>query len=192
MHQPIEDLEDEARYFGNFQEIGELVPELLVVQDLGGEGIPVSIIARLYREIPVFNWIKIEVQAQSRKFADILEATDGRLGISTAGTQMIEALDRGVRGYMPTVYLDIYSRVMSLYREGNREEARELFYRLLPVLHFYGTHPNVGLSFHKSLLVRLGVFSTARSRQEQAVMDRCERRLMEELIDRAIGILESL
>lgn len=151
---------DEAQYGREVRAAADLRPPFLMLQDWDpvGPGVPVSVIASLFREIDVFRCLKIEAVPAGAKYSAVIEATEGRLHVSGgwAVMQMIEALDRGVHAFMPTGMHQIYTRIFSLYHAGQRDEARELFSRLLPVLAFSNQHLDVSIhSFKRRTLLPL-------------------------------------
>ena len=186
--------EDEKRYTTDIHEIAETGPGFLVLQDVDGSGygIPVSVIAKLYEEIEVFNWMKVEVVDRCPKFTEIREAVGPGLQIATAGTQMIEALDRGVVAYMPTILHDIYGSVYCLHQQGDRDGARELFYKLLPIISFMNHHPSHGERFNKTVLFQQGIFKTTNVRKNPMGFDAFAQSIADELAEKAIQFCQSI
>ncbi len=169
-------------------ELAELAPEFLMLQDWDpvGPGLDIEFIARLSVRIPKFTWLKIEVVPAGPKYTRVLEATGGKLNVAGgwAVMQMIEALDRGVHAFMPTAMHRIYTRIYSLYSKGNRDSARELFERVLPVLAFTNQRLDISIHFFKRLLCKQGVYATARVRPPIAPLDAVHERIADELIER--------
>lgn len=186
--------EDDAQYERDVRAVAELEPPFLMLQDwdFTGYGVPVPLLARLFDEIDAFRALKVEVVPAGRKYSAMLEATGGRLHVSGgwAVAQMIEALDRGVHALMPTGMHRTYVRIDSLYRRGDREGARRLFERLLPIEAFSNQHLDISVHFFKRLLHRQGVYSTARVREPILPFDGYHERIAEELIARAIDLEE--
>lgn len=106
--------------------------------------------------------------------------------------QMIEALDRGVHAFMPTGMHRIYTEIHRRYASGDRDAARELFERLLPVLAFSNQRLDVSIRFFKRLLHAQGVYATDRVRTEGAKFDRHNERIADELIEKVREIEASL
>jgi len=184
--------EDEAQYERDVRAMAELDPPFLMLQDwdASGSGVPVPLIARLFREVDAFRCLKVEVVPAGAKYSAVLEATEGRLHVSGgwAVMQMIEALDRGVHAFMPTGMHRIYARIFSLYRDGRRTEARELFNRLLPVLAFSNQHLDISIHFFKRLLHRQGTYATPRVREPILAFDSRHERVADELIEYAMRL----
>lgn len=185
---------DARQYEHDLREVAGLHPPFLMVQDwdASGGGLPIPLIVRLFEEIEEFRCLKIEVVPAGSKYSAVLSATGGRLHISGgwAVMQMIEALDRGVHAFMPTGMHSIYTRIFSLYRQGRRECARELFQRLLPVLAFSNQHLDISIHFFKRLLHRQGVYHTARVREPILAFDEYHEQTAEELIAYAMRLME--
>jgi len=188
--------QDEQRYAAQAAELAEAAPGFLMIQDWDatGYGVPVSLIARLFKKIPKLRAIKVEVVPAGRKYSEILEATEGKLHVSGgwAVSQMIEGLDRGVHAFMPTGMHEIYTRIYTLYRNGRRDDAQELFYDLLPVLAFANQHLDISIHFFKRLLHREGIFPTTRVREPILPFDAIHEQTADALIERVFRITAGL
>ncbi|HEX73197.1 MAG TPA: dihydrodipicolinate synthase family protein [Candidatus Hydrogenedentes bacterium] len=187
---------DDQQYERDLRALAELEPPFLMVQDWdpAGYGVPVPLIARLFREVSAFQALKIEVVPAGVKYSAVIEATEGRLHVSGgwAVMQMIEAMDRGVHAFMPTAMHPIYTRIYALYHAGRRDAACALFDRLLPVIAFSNQHLDISIHFFKRLLHRQGVFRTARVREPILPFDACHARIADELADYAIQLMQNL
>lgn len=179
--------EDAAAYELDLEDIAELGPEFVMVQDWdpNGPGMPVEFIARLFHRIPAFTWLKIEVIPAGPKYSAVLEATGGELQVAGgwAVMQMIEALDRGVHAFMPTAMHRIYVSIYERYVMGDREGARKLFDRILPVLAFSNQRLDISIAFFKRMLHRQGVYATACCRASVPELDAAQSRIADELIE---------
>ena len=174
---------DEASYAESVEALGALSPGFLMIQDLdrGRAPLPVSTIARLHREVPAFQWIKLETSDRCRKATSIREATGGSLAIATAGPDLIELLDREARAFAPTFAIGVYNRIWRYHRDERREEAIALYRRFLPCLTFMATHQAIQWRFTKALLKADGVFATTRIRTPAPELDAVEERLITEI-----------
>lgn len=186
--------ENDESYARAIHELGALNPQLLMIQDmdLGRAPVPVELVARLHREVPCFTWNKVETGDRCRKISAILAATNGSMRIGTAGPDVIELLDRGVHSYLITYTVDVYQRIWTLYRAGRRNDAVELYRRLLPCLTFMATHQKIQWRFTKALLHAAGVFATTRVRSNIPELDPVETRLIAELSRYAVELSASL
>jgi 4-hydroxy-tetrahydrodipicolinate synthase len=179
---------DDEDYRRRVHEIADTEPELFMLQDVdgAGPGAPVETIGRLFKEIDQFKWIKTEVVGRCRKITELREKVGPGLRIGSAGMNYIEALDRGVDAYLPTVFHDLYVEVYRLHKNGDRDRAKEIFYSFLPMLTF--TYSHASPIFNKRLLMRLGIYKNDRCRGDFAPFDAYETRLGEELIEQYMKI----
>lgn len=176
--------------------VADVGMDLLVVQDLewGGPGMPVELIVRLFERIPAFGAIKIETVPAGLKYSAVIEATAGRLPVigGWALPQMIEGLDRGAHAFTPTAINKAFVHVDHLYRHGRRQEAVELFERVVPVLAFCNQHIDISVHFLKRYYVRRGIFRSPFVRPPALPYDEHHQRYGDELIERLIAIEDQL
>ena len=109
-----------------------------------------------------------------------------------ASTQMIEALDRGVNAFMPTILHNSYNQIFRIHRAGDRERAERLFNNLVPIPGFSHQHPDITIHFNKHLLVRQGIFFNSSVRQPILRFDEYHKRVATNLIDNEINLSQSL
>lgn len=187
---PIPTLRDEAATLRFFQTVCEAPIAMLTIQDLewGGPGLPLDTIVHLFEELDLFRCIKVETVPAGSKYTAILDATGGRLNVSGgwAVPQLIEALDRGIHAVMPGGLHWILVEVIRRYRGGDRDAAKELFDRLLPILAWQNQHIDISNQFLKMLAVRQGIFARASLRQPLVPFDAYHQRIADELIEDAI------
>jgi len=183
---------DASRLREFFDHLAAATDLTLMIQDLDwqGGGMSLELIHELFQELPTFRCIKVETVPAGPKYSRILAATEGRLHVSGgwAVTQMLDGLERGVHAFMPEgSMVAIYRTIMTRFAAGDREGARELFERLLPVLAFSNQHIDVSIQFFKRVLVDKGVFRTAVTREPilhlDPVQDRTASRLVERVLD---------
>ncbi len=173
---------------GYFESIASRVDLPLVIQDLqwNGPGLEIACIKELATRIPHLAGFKIETVPAGAKYTQVREAlgADVFLAGGWAVAQMIEALDRGVDAMMPECsMIAVYAKIDRLHRTGRRDEAVELFRRLLPVLTFTNQEIRTSIAFFKKLLVRKGLFLSATMRGDSFRWDEYNRRIADELID---------
>lgn len=127
--------------------------------DFQGEGLSISDIAWLYERHPRFRAIKVETTGAGPKYTELLRTFGGELHVSGgwAVMQMIEALERGVHGFMPTAMDNIYVRIHDLFASGQQDAAIALFEKLLPFVAFSNQHIEVSIRFFKRLRLNDGV-----------------------------------
>jgi 4-hydroxy-tetrahydrodipicolinate synthase len=79
-----------------------------------------------------------------------------------AGKGMLYEMRQGFDGTMPGApFADVYARIWNLYQGGKREEARDLFGRLLLVINLDQELPGA----RQYVMKKRGVFKTMMSRQ---------------------------
>ena len=183
---------DEEEYLADIEDLAFLDPPCLMVQDWDatGGGVPIDAIVKAFERTPAFRSIKVEVSPAGPKYSAIREATGGRMHVcgGWAAGQMMEGLDRGLHAFMPTGLHGAYSAIYRLYVSGDREGARELFERILPVLAFSNQHLDISIRFWKRFLWRQGYYPTPAVREPLAPFDDIHIRIADELIARAILI----
>jgi 4-hydroxy-tetrahydrodipicolinate synthase len=139
----------------------------------------------MFETIPAFRCLKVEVRPAGPKYSAVIEATGGRLHVSGgwAADQMIESLERGVDVIMPTAMTGLYRRVYDCWHRGERDQARAVFAKILPVIAFTRQHIDVSIHFYKRLFHRRGVFRTAKTRRPATSYDEHHERQGEWLIE---------
>ena len=184
--------EDEKSYLEQIGEMDKLNPPFLMIQDwsFNNYGIPVPVIQKAFNAFESFKCLKVEVAPAGKKYTDVIEASKGRLHVSGgwAGSQMIEALDRGVNAFMPTILHDVYGEIYRLHRSGERAEAKELFFKLLKIIAFSHQHLDISIHFNKQLVYRQGIFSTPKVREPILTFDKYHQKIADELIEYAISL----
>lgn len=187
---------DDAQYEADAKALEAGKPGFLMLQDwdFGGYGVPVDLVAKLFDEVDCFRSIKIEVAPAGVKYSEVLEKTGGRLHVAGgwAVSQMIEAFDRGVHAIMPTGMHEIYVSIYRKYQNGEREAAKALFNRLLPVLAFCTQHLDISIHFLKRLLHRQGIYDTALVRQPILPFDRYHERIADELTELVLDLIQTV
>ena len=157
------------------ENIAAQAPDLLMVQDLDwvGDGLLIDDILYLYERIEQFSWLKIETQRAGPKYSAILEATKGNLQVcgGWAVTQLMDAMARGVHAFIPTGMEYVYVAIQALYENGNKDAARALFERVLPILNFSNQDIGTSILFFKQLRAAEGLFETSLCRAADAKFD---------------------
>ena len=148
-------------------------------------------IARLVREIDNVSYVKEETPPSAHNISGLFEALDGGgVGVfgGASGRWMLSELERGASGFMPAVpVIEVYVQIWDAWQAGDSRKARELFDRLLP---FVNLMTLLGLAVYKEVLVRRGVFVTARVRQPGAVrLDDFDLREIDEVLARLEPLL---
>ena len=154
---------DENELIKFYKKINEIGPSYLMIQDLSwdGYGLSDNIIKKLMDEVPKFKSLKIEVANSGLKYSNIKKITKNKLHLTGgwAATGFIEAMRRGVHGFIPSTMEIIYNNVYQLMQNKKENEARELFYKILPTISFAHQHINTSIKFYKMLRVKENIFS---------------------------------
>lgn len=158
---PLEMRESELLEF--FKKVNQVGPSNLMIQDLSwnGYGLSDDLIIKLFREVPSFKSLKVEVLNSSLKYTKIKELTDDKLHLTGgwAANGLIEAMKRGVHGFIPSTMEPIYNRIYKLMKVKKEHEARNLFYKILPAISFAHQHIYTSIKFYKKLRVEEDIFS---------------------------------
>jgi 4-hydroxy-tetrahydrodipicolinate synthase len=162
-----------AHYYG---EIADAVKIPVMVQDapaMTTVAMPVSLLAKMAREIPGVRYVKVEAPPTSPKFTALREAAH-RLVLfgGLNGNFYLEELARGSRGLMPgSDMIELFVRVWDCWHDGRREEAWDIFTEMLPLIRFE-LQPGLGVSAMKHNLKAAGVIKSSRVRHPTATLDR--------------------
>ncbi len=80
----------------------------------------------------------------------------------SAGRNLLDELSHGASGTMPACqFTDVAAQIYNFAVQGKAAEARSIFEKLLPMINLEEIY---GLAFMKEVLVRRGVFKTAKLR----------------------------
>lgn len=133
-------------------------------------GMDADFLARLVRDIESVHYIKEEMHPSAHYISGVLEALpEGSVGVFGGyyGRWMLSELARGATGFMPAAdTVDVHVQVWEAWQEGDRAGAREIFNQLLPLINLSVLLETPLL---KEVLVRRGVFTSARMRQPGAL-----------------------
>ena len=155
---------DESDLIVFYKKINEIGPSHLMIQDLSwdGYGLSDAIIQNLMNEVSNFKSLKVEVVNSGKKYSNIINLTKNKLHLTGgwAATGFIEAMRRGVHGFIPSTMETIYNSVYNLMINNEEKEARKLFYRILPAISFAHQHIDISIKFYKMLRVAEEIFCT--------------------------------
>lgn len=133
-------------------------------------GMDAEFLAGLVREIESVHYIKEEMHPSAHYISGVLEALpESSVGVFGGyyGRWMLSELARGATGFMPAAdTVDVHVQVWEAWQRGDRDGARETFNRLLPLINLSVLLETPLL---KEVLVRRGVFTSARMRQPGAL-----------------------
>ena len=160
--------------------------DFIILQDWSTEsyGIPTSTLLSLFSSYSVLRGVKIEVVPAGIKYSEILKETGGKIHVSGgwAVTQMIEALDRGVHALMPTGMHELYVKIDKFYKTNKKQEAEQLFRKILPILAFSNQHLDISIHFFKQLLYEQGIYKTHNVRSPILEIDDIHKQQIKKLI----------
>lgn len=167
------------------------IPVMLQDADFTGSGLPAKIFVELAQRHPNFAFAKLEVLLPGTKSAEIIEQSKGQVQIiyGLGGIAMIDGLMHGASAVMSgAACLDIYVRVYELYKQGQTEEAKALFYQLVPYLAFAMQHLEVAVHIEKRVFVRRGILPNARMRQPTMTLDSVYQQQMDDLVTSVVAL----
>ena len=149
-----------------YRSLARAVSLSIFIQNSGGAWGPAmstEFVIRLAREFPQLGYVKEEVDPVAHRLQEYVRS-GVMIGIfsGNAGRNLLNELPRGSSGTMPACeFVDVDAQVYELAVAGKMEEARQLFQKLLPMINLEETY---GMPFAKAVLVRRGVFKTAKMR----------------------------
>jgi len=187
MAAPSQRIQNPAAIYEHYRRLAGEAGVPVVVQDEPvhtGVLMPVDLLVRITDEIDGCRYIKLEEAPTPRKMGQILEKAQRPVGVfgGLGGVQFYYELCRGAVGTMTgfaftEVLVEIYRR----FREGDREGARAVFYRYLPLLAYEG-QPGIGLAIRKEILYRRGAIPHPGVRQPAMTVDPGTRAELDELL----------
>ena len=177
--------------FEHYRRVAEAVSVPVVVQDEPvntGVIMPASFIARVINEIEGCRYVKLEEAPTTIKITNLIEKIedpDKRAGIfgGLGGMYFYEELARGAVGIMTGfAYQEILVRTYELFSEGRGREAREYFFRYLPLVRFEAQLGVGGVGIRKEVFKMRGAISSSHVRFPAPALDEETLRELEELV----------
>ena len=167
-------------------------PGPIMLQDLDwqGAGLAPEIVAGLAERVPALAAVKIETAPAGPKYSGVKALTRDRLHLSGgwAAMQMLDGLARDLDAFIPSGVLPVYVEVFSRFEAGDRDGARALFERALPILAFSNQHIDVSIPFWKRVREAEGIFATARCRPPVPDFDAVQEAEAARLVTRAVAL----
>lgn len=154
----------------HYQAVGETTPLALVVQDepaSTGVNLPPGFFARVANEVPTARYAKLEEPPTPVKISAIetLVPHHYRMFGGLGGMYFYEELGRGAVGVMTGfAYPEVLVQVYEHFAAGNREEARETFYRYLPLIRFEAQLGVSGVAIRKQAYQSRGIIASSHVR----------------------------
>jgi 4-hydroxy-tetrahydrodipicolinate synthase len=151
-----------------YQSLARAVKLPIFIQNSGspwGPALSTEFVIQLARESPQLGYIKEEVHPASHRLEEYAHSgVMAGIFSGDAGRNMLNELPRGSSGTMPACeFVDVEAEVYNLVVAGRNEEAEDLFQKLLPMINLENTY---GMEFAKFVLVRRGIFKTAKMRNQ--------------------------
>jgi 4-hydroxy-tetrahydrodipicolinate synthase len=174
--------------FEHYRRVAEAVSLPVVVQDEPvntGVVMPAAFIARVVNEIEGCRYVKLEEAPTTIKITSLLEKTEDRVGIfgGLGGMYFYEELSRGAVGIMTGfAYQEILVRTYELFSKGKKREAREHFFRYLPLIRFEAQLGVGGVSIRKEVFKLRGAITSSHVRFPAPALDEETLRELEELV----------
>lgn len=169
----------------------------VLIQDFnpGGASISAPFIKNLMEEHANFKYLKLEEPLCAPKFEEIIETTEGKVGLfeGWGGLYMMELIPVGIAGVMPGLAVsDILQKIFSLRKSGQHPKAFDLFEKVMPQI-FYSLQ-NMEL-FHyaeKELLIARGVLKNSVVRKAAYKPDAASIAYIKELNSRIVELAKNL
>lgn len=161
---------------GYFERVAEAVKVPIIVHDFpANTGIIMTpeLLADVWSAAEGIRYIKLEEPPTPQKMRKVWSITGSDLKIFGAygGLYAFEELESGAVGVMtgfayPELLVELYRR----HSTGDVDGAARLFYDFLP-LNRFEFQPGIGVHLRKEILVRRGIFSTAKVRHPGPTAD---------------------
>lgn len=148
-----------------------------LIQDINPAGPTVTprFVAKLHHAHPHFRWIKLEEPMMSSKVTDILEATNGEVGVleGWGGMYMLDLIPAGICGVMPGLAVsDVLAKAFQLATSNDPAGAYKIHEAILPQIVFSLQHMELFHHAEKRLLVARGILPQAVVRPLTLQLDR--------------------
>ena len=166
----------------------------VLIQDFnpGGTSMDALFIKRLVDHCPNFRYLKLEEPLGATKFSDIIDITEGRVGLfeGWGGLYMLELIPVGIIGVMPGLAVaDILQKVFLLRKHGNNHEAFDLFEKVMPQIFFSLQNMELFHYAEKELLMARGVLTSSVNRKARYHPDHFTKSYIKELNNRILNLL---
>jgi 4-hydroxy-tetrahydrodipicolinate synthase len=172
----------------HYRLVAEALDLPIVVQDAPaqcGVTMDAGLLVRITREVPAARTIRLEDPPTSMKTTRILAAA-GEMRIDVFGGQgglfLLEELLAGSAGVFSAFpWPDVLVRVVSLFREGRRDEAARVFDEAVTLMR-WENQDGVGIAVRKEMLRQRGVFTDASTRAPGLMLDETARAAVARLV----------
>jgi 4-hydroxy-tetrahydrodipicolinate synthase len=175
--------------FEHYRRVAEAVSVPVVVQDEPvntGVVMPAAFVARVVNEIEGCRYVKLEEAPTTIKITSLLKEIRTEVGIfgGLGGMYFYEELARGAIGIMTGfAYPEILVRTYELFSGGKEREAREYFFRYLPLIRFEAQLGVGGVGIRKEVFRMRGAISSSHVRFPAPSLDDETLRELRELVE---------
>lgn len=177
--------------FGHYREVSEAVSVPVVVQDEPvntGVVMPAAFISRVMNEVENCRYVKLEEAPTTIKISALLDGIEDpekRAGIfgGLGGMYFYEELARGAAGIMTGfAYPEVLVRVYGLFSGGKEAEAREHFFRYLPLIRFEAQLGVGGVGIRKEVFKMRRIIASSHVRSPAPALDTATLRELADLV----------
>jgi 4-hydroxy-tetrahydrodipicolinate synthase len=188
---PPNNLKNLDLVFGHYTEVAEAVSVPVVVQDEPvntGVVMPAGFVSHVMNEVENCRYVKLEEAPTTIKISALIggiEDPEKRTGIfgGLGGMYFYEELARGAAGIMTGfAYPEVLVRVYGLFSEGKEAEAREYFFRYLPLIRFEAQLGVGGVGIRKEVFKMRRVIVSSHVRSPAPALDAETLRELEDLV----------
>jgi 4-hydroxy-tetrahydrodipicolinate synthase len=171
-----------------FKRVADRVDIPIMLQDapMSGTTLSAEDIAQLSHEVPLIQYVKIEMPGTADKLRSIKALAGSTLPGLYDGEEaitLIPDLDAGAQGTMSSCMVpDVLADIVQAYLAGDRGGAIKVWEDLLPLIHF--ENRQCGLRAAKVLLKEGGIISSSRTRSPFGEMNTHTRQGLLELARR--------
>lgn len=188
---PPNNLKNLDLVFEHYGEVAGAVSVPVVVQDEPvntGVVMPAAFLSRVMNGVENCRYVKLEEAPTTVKISALMagiEDVDKRAGIfgGLGGMYFLEELGRGATGIMTGfAYTEVLARVYYLYSRGREMEAREHFFRYLPLIRFEAQLGVGGVGIRKEVFRMRRIIGSSRVRSPAPPLDAQTLRELEDLV----------
>jgi 4-hydroxy-tetrahydrodipicolinate synthase len=175
--------------FEHYRQVAEAISVPVVVQDEPvntGVVMPAAFVARVVNEIEGCHYVKLEEAPTTIKITSLLKEIRTEVGIfgGLGGMYFYEELARGAIGIMTGfAYPEILVRTYEFFSGGREREAREYFFRYLPLIRFEAQLGVGGVGIRKEVFRMRGAISSSHVRFPAPSLDDETLRELRELVE---------
>jgi dihydrodipicolinate synthase/N-acetylneuraminate lyase len=152
---PPPGVSDEKVLLDYYQQVGKMTELPLFVQTI--ENMSIDLVVEIFKTIPTAKFVKDEAASSGgplQRISEIRRRTNDEMKVfSGQGVRtMINEMELGFSGHCPIVALaDVYAAAFDLWHAGRRQEAFDMFGRIL-------AFNSLGTTGRDSVLIARGVF----------------------------------